>query len=46
MSFATEEKIWHKRNKKTEPERVKFILQKGQSTVVLEKKKAASMSSC
>ena len=30
MSFATEEKVWYKRNKEAEPERVKFILQKGQ----------------
>ena len=28
MSFATEEKVWYKRNKEAEPERAKFILQK------------------
>ena len=38
MSFATEEKVWYKRNKEAEPERAKFILQKGQNTAVLEKK--------
>ena len=38
MSFATEEKVWYKRNKKAEPERAKFILQKGQNMAVLEKK--------
>ena len=39
MSFATEEKVWCKRNKEAEPERAKLILQKGQNTAVLEKKK-------
>ena len=43
MSFATEEKVWYKRNK--ERERAKFIQQKGQSTAVLEKR-AANISSC
>ena len=38
MSFATDEKVWYKRNKKAKPEREKFILQKGQNTVVLKKK--------
>ena len=38
MSFATEEKVWYKRNKEAEPESAKFILQKGQNTAVLEKK--------
>ena len=39
MSFATEEKVWYRRNKEAEPERGKFILQKGQNTAVLEKKR-------
>ena len=38
MSFATEKKVWYKRNKEAEPERPKFILLKGQNTAVLEKK--------
>ena len=38
MSFATGEKVWYKRNKEAEPERAKFILQKGQNTAGLEKK--------
>ena len=38
ISFATEEKVWYKRNKEAEQERVKFILQKGQNTAVQEKK--------
>ena len=42
MSFAPEEKVWYKRNKETEPKRVKFILQKGQNTAVLQKKKKGS----
>ena len=46
MSFTTEEKIWYKRNKEAEPERMKFILQKGQNTSVLEKKRVANISSC
>ena len=29
MLFATEEKVWYKRNKEAEQERVNFILQKG-----------------
>ena len=41
MSFAIEEKVWYKRNKEAEPERAKFILQKRQNTVVLEKKKSS-----
>ena len=45
ISFATE-KVLYKRNKEAEPERVKFILQKGQNTAVLEKKKAANISAC
>ena len=39
MSFVTEEKVWYKRNKEAEPERAKFILQKGQNTTVLEIKR-------
>ena len=46
MSFATEEKVWYKRNKEAEPERAKFILRKGQNMAVLEKKGAANISSC
>ena len=38
MSFATEEKVWYKRNKEAEPERAKFILQKGQNTAIQVKK--------
>ena len=38
ISFATEEKVWYKRNKEAEPERAKFILRKGQNTAVLKKK--------
>ena len=45
MSFATEEKVWYKRNKEAEPERAKFILEKEQNTAILEKKKAANISS-
>ena len=37
MLFATEEKVWYKRNREAEPERVKFILRKGHKTAVLEK---------
>ena len=37
MPFATEDKFWYKRNKEAEPGRAKFILQKGQKTIVLEK---------
>ena len=38
-SFATEEKVWFKINKEAEPEpeKEKFILQKGQNAAVLEK---------
>ena len=43
--FATEEKVWYKRNKEAEPERAKFILQKGQNRAVLEKR-TANISSC
>ena len=39
MSFATEKKFCYKRSKEAEPERAKFILQKGQNTAVLEEKK-------
>ena len=39
MSFTTEEKVRYKWNKEAEPEKEKFILQKGQNTAVLEKKK-------
>ena len=46
MSFATEEKVQYKRHKKAEPERAEFILQKGPNTAVLEKKRAANISSC
>ena len=38
MSFATEEKVWYKRNKEVEPEKAKFIQEIGQNTAVLEKK--------
>ena len=33
-----EEKAWYERNNKTEPEKAKFILQKGWNIAVLEKK--------
>ena len=46
MSFATEEKVWYERNKEAGLERAKFILQKGQNTAVLEKKRATNISSC
>ena len=45
MSFAEEEKVWHKRNKKVEQEKEKFNQQKGQNTAVLEKS-AANISLC
>ena len=38
MSFAKEEKVWYIKNKEAEPERSKFIQQKGQNMAVLEKK--------
>ena len=38
MSFAIDEKVWYKRNNEVEPEKAKFILQKGQNTTVQEKK--------
>ena len=45
MLFATEENVWNKRNKEAESERAKFILQRWENTVVLEKKRAANISS-
>ena len=44
ISFALEEKVWYKRNKEAEPERAKFILQKGQNMAVLEKKGQAILA--
>ena len=46
MTFVTEEKVWCKRNKEAEPDRAKFILQKGHNTAVLGKKRATSIISC
>ena len=41
MSFATEEKVWYKRNKETKPERAN-----GQKKGCTRKKRAGNISSC
>lgn len=35
MSYSVNDKMWHKKNRESTPERVKFIMHKGQNTVLI-----------
>ena len=37
MSFSTKESVWYKKHKGSDPERAKFLFQKGHNTAILEK---------
>ena len=39
MSYSTNEKMWYKKNKESNPERTEFILQKGHNTAIINKEK-------
>ena len=39
MSHSTNEKIWYKKNKESNPERAEFITQKGYNTVIINREK-------
>ena len=43
MSFATNEKMWYKRNKDSRPEIVRFLMQKGQNTAIVDKENGNSV---
>ena len=44
MSFSTKENIWYRKDKKSNPEKTKFLLQKGHNTAILEKKRQYVMA--
>ena len=39
MSYSTNEKMWYKKNKKSNPERAEFIMQKGHCTAIINSEK-------
>ena len=43
MSYSTNEKVWYIKNKKSNPERIEFITQKGHHTVLINREKGNSI---
>ena len=43
MLYSTNEKVWYKKNKESNPERAEFIMQKGHNTVIINKEKGNSI---
>ena len=43
MSYSTNEKVWHKKNKETNPEGTEFIVQKGHNTVIINRENGNSI---
>ena len=39
MSYFTNEKMWYKKNKESNPERVEFVKQKGHNTAIINREK-------
>ena len=39
MSYSTNEKVWYKKNKESNPERAEFIMQKGHNTAIINREK-------
>ena len=43
MSYSTNEKMWYKKNKGSNPERVEFIMQKGHNATIINREKGDSV---
>ena len=43
MSYSTNEKMWYKKNKESNPERAEFIMQKGHHTAIINREKGNSI---
>ena len=43
MLYSTNEKVWYKKNKESNPERAEFIMQKGHNTAMINRKKGNSI---
>ena len=43
MSYSTNEKVWYKKNKEWNPEKVDFIMQKGHNTAIIDWEKGNSV---
>ena len=43
MSYSTNEKIWYKKNKESNPERIEFIMQKGHNAAIINREKGNSL---
>ena len=43
ISYSTNEKVWHKNNKISNPERAEFIMQKGHKTAIINRDKGNSI---
>ena len=39
MPYSTNEKVWYKKDKESNPERVEFIMQKGHNTDIINREK-------
>ena len=46
MSYSTNEKVWYKKNKESNPETAEFVMQKGHNTVIINRKGEQYVSSC
>ena len=43
MSYSTNEKMWHKNNKESNPESAVYIMQKGHNTTIINREKGNSI---
>ena len=43
MLYSTNEKVWYKKNKESNPERAEFIMQKGHNTAIINREKENSI---
>ena len=41
--YSTNEKLWNKKNKESNPERAKFIMQKDHNTAIINREKGNSL---
>ena len=42
MSYSTNEKMWYKKNKESNPEKAEFIMQKGYNAAIINKEKGSN----
>ena len=43
LMYSTNEKVWYKKNKESNPEMAEFIMQKGHNTAIINRKKRNSI---